>query len=317
MLRVAAVVVPFLLLVFGADRIFSEWLEILVLRSEHPFSQAYRGGMTADILIVGNSRADRHFPVEIVRAETGLIAANLSLGGISLESSEVLLRDFIRLNGKPKLVVVEVSNIVTSPCPVSDLRIYSARSEGIRAIDSRCDLSYAKAADVFHLLRFNNEMTFRVISSGSKGSPNRALMGVVPSEMLGRIPTTTLVNMPENIAALKRIRDFSDQLHINVLFLLTPTHPSRIARYTNLDTWKKDLCALTGDRLVDFMSEIQADRYFYDSVHLNRDGATQLVRHLAAEGFLGPIPGSRSDLGSPPGQSRGTMFLCRLPESSS
>ena len=102
-------VVTFLLLfvpaLFVGDRILGELCAWLVSKSNDRYVEVYEGRAKAEVLVIGNSRADNHFPPQMMSALLGERVVNLGLGGVSGMLAEVLLVDYVENNDPPKLLV--------------------------------------------------------------------------------------------------------------------------------------------------------------------------------------------------------------------
>ena len=74
-------------------REISKWNEII------------QGGIDADILIVGSSRALVHFDPRIIEEKTGMTCYNLGLDGSKYEAQNKVLELYLEKNQKPKILI--------------------------------------------------------------------------------------------------------------------------------------------------------------------------------------------------------------------
>src|SRR5690606_27714487 len=96
----------FLLILFTGDRLLSILIDkFIVSKSEFRYSKLYRGKAKADILIIGNSRGLSFYQPSI-EEETGLSVFNLSYNGLPTNLALVLFKDYLKVNGAPKLVII-------------------------------------------------------------------------------------------------------------------------------------------------------------------------------------------------------------------
>ena len=93
----------------AADRLFALGLERLLLASEFRFSELYRGGRTAEVVVIGNSRSVHSFYAPVLAERSCRTVLHLGFNGVTPRAAALLLGDYVRLNAAPRLVVVEAS----------------------------------------------------------------------------------------------------------------------------------------------------------------------------------------------------------------
>ena len=91
------------------------------------FNQAMQGRANADIVISGSSRAFRHYDPRILYRETGLTTFNLGRNASQIDVQFGVLKDYLRHNRKPRLVIQNLdlqSFILTRPGDIFDPSLY-------------------------------------------------------------------------------------------------------------------------------------------------------------------------------------------------
>jgi len=85
------------------------------------------GGVDADIIINGSSRALVHYDPRIIQQATGLSAYNLGMNGVQIDVQLAVLKAYLRLNRKPKLVIQNLESfsfVTTKPGEIYDPAAY-------------------------------------------------------------------------------------------------------------------------------------------------------------------------------------------------
>src|SRR5690606_27699493 len=101
--------VVFLSVLFISDRLLGYVLGEVSNKSSFRFSRLYGGDAGADILILGNSRGVNSFYQPDLENELGKKVFNMSYNGLRIDIARVLFEDYLALNQKPSMVVIEAS----------------------------------------------------------------------------------------------------------------------------------------------------------------------------------------------------------------
>jgi len=297
-------IVAFLVVLIAGDRLLALTLGGLMSQSRNRYVEFYEGRNEADILILGNSRADRHFVAKSIKREVGARTLNLGIGGVSMVSAEALLRDYVDRYGVPKLVVLEPSCLTTDPAVIGDMRLYGVYSPRIRELERRYAAEFYYAARVFHLIRFNNEMFFRVAQATVQEPKDRAVRNSIGDAALAVIGATApfaFKNHPENEDALRRVTEFAEERGIELRIALTPFLPELARRIQNLSSWTGEVSALSGDSHVwDYSAAVSDRALFSDGVHLNAEGTEVLLEAMLSSGFYEPAINPERGVPQPP-----------------
>jgi hypothetical protein len=276
---------------FAGDRLGAMALHQLLDQSKNRFVRLYNGGETNSIVIIGNSRADRHFPPSLLAAISGKSVLNLGLGSVTTLVSETLLADFIEHNGPPALVIVEPTNLAVENTGVSDLRLFATYSDRLRAIIKQQTPRLYWAGELSHLFRFNNPMLVRVLKNIRRAPGDRLLHATITPELLARLEgekPKPMINQLENEAALSRIVRLSKQHGFPLHMVIAPYLPGNGP--PNVDAWINQLRVRYGARVAiwNYANAIDGVEYFTDRLHLNAGGVARLLKLMQTDGALSP-----------------------------
>jgi len=296
--KVLKFVTIFVALLFVGDRLGAWGLQKLVARSQDRYVAMYEGRAKADILVLGNSRADNHFPPEMMNRALGVTTVNLGLGGVSEKLSEALMQDFIERNGTPKLIVLEATALEVDPTTIGDMMIFTSYSRRIAALlkESMPRLFYTMR--VFNLFQYNNEMLWRILYHVWNPPFDRVHRGTMTAALLEQIRKRSihLTNYADNEAALRRMLDYAQQRGVPVRIVIAPFLKDQFAKFTNFESWRAQVERLApGQKIWDYSHSFDNPALFRDSVHMNTVGTKQLLQVMIDDGFYGELPtGERS-----------------------
>lgn len=281
----------FCLVIFAGDRFIATMLQRIVSRSETRFSMIYRGGHEGSVVVLGNSRGVNAIYAPEVQKRIGVPTLNLSYNGLSMEVVEVLLQDYVKHNGKPGLVILEVSNLGDRSDVLNDLRIYRRFSKGLEELLQKKARQSAVLGRVSHLYNLNSELFIRSLYYCNKSDQfwiNR--YRILPSllETASKTPAKEMGLLPENSMAFSRILDLAREQGIPVRLLISPYLPGYAKKIQNLSDWVKRIQTLAGMEfhIWDYSQAIEDISGFADRVHLNEYGSGLLLNHLIHDGFF-------------------------------
>ena len=280
----------------AGDRIIASLLDKVVLRSQFRFSLLYNGGQKYDILIMGNSRGVNTFYAPAVQEATGKTTLNLSYNGMSADVAEALFMDYLDRNEKPKLLILEVSNVTHNIELLKELKLYATRSERLTNLFRKNNPNVAFWIEASHVFQFNDEMFLRALYYYQQSDQtwiNRYTINpaLLQSIQLGR--PEKLTALPENVAALRRIVNTAKIQHIGIRMVVGPYLPAYGSRLANLHGWAEEVeRAVASDIPVwDYSTAVKDTTAFADRLHLNYQGSLVLLKELLRDGlFEEPTP---------------------------
>ena len=289
-LRFATIIVALLLV---GDRLAAWGLQKLVARSQDRYVAMYEGRAKADILVLGNSRADNHFPPQMMTQALGATAVNLGLGGVSTALSEALMKDYIERNGAPRLIVLEATVLEVDPSVIGDMMIFTSYSPRIADLVKRNAPRLYYTMTVFKLFQYNNEMLWRILYHVWKAPFDRMHSGTMTPQLLAEIRRRGdyhMTSFAENEAALRRMVDYARQRDIPMRIVVTPYLKEQFGKFTNFPTWKAKVEGLArGQRVWDYSHSFDNPALFRDSEHMNSAGTTRLLQVMVHDGFYDEV----------------------------
>lgn len=92
-------------IIYGVDYFIWEGIKKSSYREISKWNEVIEGGIDAEILIVGSSRALVHFDPRIIEEKTGMTCYNLGLDGSKYEAQRKVLELYLEKNEKPKILI--------------------------------------------------------------------------------------------------------------------------------------------------------------------------------------------------------------------
>jgi len=309
-----------LAVVLAGDRGLSYVLDVLLLRSHSRYSRLYDGRAQADVVVIGNSRGVHSFHAPSMEKELGSTVVNLSYNALSAELAHVVLADYLERNGRPKLLVVEVSNIRVSPEVITELKPYTLHSERLTNVLKREQPTSYYATQVSHLFRLNGEMFFQNLRYLDGDDQNWILRHAMSQQLIDSVAQESDLPFPENMslppglseeeksskrqeyrelnmAALRAIVDLAQREGIDLRLVLAPYWPPFRHKITEWDDVVAQIQERAGPQtpIWDYSLALDDPGDFSDRVHPNLAGANKLLARMQSDGFFmeGAIPPPR------------------------
>lgn len=287
--RLIACVFLILGMVTAMDRTLAPALGSLLRHSQDRFIALYRPDTPpADVVILGNSRADNHFPADTVgRLACGGTAINLGMGGAPTVVSAALWDDYLERHPAPKLLILEPTAIEDDPAVLADAPMLAHYSPRIDALVRQADATQWAWNQAFHLLTFNSNQTLRLLAGMlSDTSRDRTLDGVMNAaqkNQLSRAPDEDWDMFPANLAALDRIIAAARTRGVAVAVVITPLYPPLARKIRNYDAFFATIAAHMppGVTVIDRRTAVTDKALFTDPLHINRTGVERLMAGLA------------------------------------
>lgn len=276
------------------DRLLAAVGELVVARSPDRFVQVYSDTHAADVLVFGNSRADRHFPATRLSKTLEQEVVNLGIGAESMALAEVLLRDYLDRGRAPNLIIIEITCLMANPERVGDMHFLGLFSDRIRDLTRTSRPPIYVASQFLRLTHFNSGMFYRALYAHLRPRADRlhaASIGAAALRQLREEPQRALRAHPANLAALERIvalaADRGVRLELVVAPYLAIFEDRR--RLEAVQNWVEDVHVQLGTdvSIRDYSELLSEPRYFRDSVHLNAAGVRQFIDRLITDGVFG------------------------------
>lgn len=300
-LRKAAVhSLALLIIVVAGDRLASLALSQPLTRSEFRFARVFRGGLDADVVVIGDSRGVTSIDVAQVEKLTGLRVFTFAYNAMPPSAGEALLAEYLQRNRPPRLCILEVTSAVESADLLSDLQAYAALSPRLASLYAAAHPTRARAGSLLTLLRFNNEIYLRTLYYLRRPDQDWANHGVMSAEDVARIrsaPAGALQARSENLDALERMVRMLEARHVEVRLFVGPYLPEY--RLPDLDRFVTLIAGRARLPVWNYARAMTGAANFADVLHLNDVGAAHLAARMAADNFFAPAATPRSAAAAP------------------
>lgn len=282
MIRLLAALGAILAMVFAMDRALATALGEVLRHSADRFISVYRPGEPASVVILGNSRADNHFPAADIGGIVCGTALNLGMGGAPTTVSDLLWHDYVERHGPPRLLLIEPTNVVDNPLALSDVPLLSYYSRRVDAFVRTVDATMWTSNRVFNTLVFNSNQTIRLALGMLHPTADRTLTGSLSPELKAQMeaaPEETMAGHPPNWEALDRIVATARAHGTRVAVVVAPYHPTYLRRVTNIDAFFEELKRRlpAGVPVIDARRTVEGDENFVDALHINQDGVRLML----------------------------------------
>ena len=107
-IKLLSISILFIGILFSVDYLIQEGLKTSNYREVSKWNEVITGGIEADILIVGSSRALVHYDCELIEAATGKKCYNLGFDGTLFEHQQLMLDLYLKNNKAPETLVWNV-----------------------------------------------------------------------------------------------------------------------------------------------------------------------------------------------------------------
>src|SRR5947209_120091 len=230
--------IALLLVVWAGDRLAARLLGQILRRSHFRFSEIERGGVDADIVVLGDSRGVTSFNApaadKILHRRTFSVCYN----GMATRIAEALLADYLDPNRPPRLVVIEVTSAVESMKLSPELRTYASLSPRLAALYAEQHPLSAKVGRLFNLLNYNSELYLRALYYLRRSDQDWANWSTMSPQEVARVRSVgpwTLEATQENLDALERMVRVLRSRNVEVRLLVGPYLPEYVAHLQQFD----------------------------------------------------------------------------------
>lgn len=291
--KAARFLLVFLVLLVVGDRVLAAFLNEAVRFSSLPLAKLYTGRGEADVLVLGNSRALRHFDEFRLAQSLGLRVSNLAVLGGSMETMSVILDDYIARYGPPKAVILEPSCTSFDNHHLRNMRFYARRSPGLRSILRRTAPTLARAGDLSHLFAFNGTSYLGVLHKAVSPYRQELFEGSVALDAVLPEGRPYFFNRTYNLNALDRTVEMVRRHGIHLEVVMSPVFPGFGATGNAFREWFSILSERVGKsgRLANYTDLRLPSSAFYDPVHLNKTGVAAFHDRLVEDGIIGRLRG--------------------------
>ncbi len=268
---------------FVGDRIGGKVLQFITKHSEFRYSRLYNGQAESDILLVGNSRGlvfYQPYIEEVTNAKT----FNVSYNGMHISLARVLMEDYLERHKTPKLILFELSMADYSDEKlIPGFALHAEASKGIDSLIFEYDPTVGWAGKVSHLYRYNSEVFHRSLYYLNKSDKFWLLDRKINDNVIAKLTDMEEVTFSlkeERQQELKRIVALAKKYNTEIRLVINPYFPAYAEKITNLEEWKSQVEALTGEKVHDYTRAIEDFKSFADYTHLNKYGSKMYIEQL-------------------------------------
>lgn len=277
----------FLLLLFGGDRLAGYFLQKQADNSQFRYSRLYRGDAEAEILLVGNSRGLAFYQPHI-EAVTGKKTFNLSYNGLPVDLAKVLVQDYLDRYTAPQKIIVDITLCDRANDKlIAGFLPYSGQSYRLDTLIHNKLPKVWQGGRLSVLFRCNNEVFQRALfyrnQTDENWLPDRAI-----SPKLADLAGKNSYDLDVHPYAIRQLREMVNAARtqgISVELVIGPYFPG--FKVKNLDALKLAAEQATGIPVRDYRYALNAPDMFSDFMHPNKKGSAVYMDLLKKDGVFG------------------------------
>ncbi|PYQ34197.1 MAG: hypothetical protein DMF57_06935 [Acidobacteria bacterium] len=288
-------------IVIAGDHVLAWVLHKVLMRSQFRYSRLYRGGNSADLIVLGDSRGVHSFYAPAIEEVTGLRAMNLSYNSMSPRIAEAILMDYVEHNRPPRMVVIEVTSSIVSGALASELQTYAGLSPRLAALYAEEHPVAAVAGRTFRLFPLNSGFFLEALHYMWQTDQDWIHRDAMPPALRTRPRNPwRLVPFADNVDALVRIVGLLHHRGIEVRLVIAPYGPSNVP--VNVTAYAALITRRAQTPVWNYVGAVTDPDEFADQVHLNERGSRVFLRMLQRDGAFGMTspPGSMTPFHSHP-----------------
>ncbi|MBL42394.1 MAG: hypothetical protein CMM49_07040 [Rhodospirillaceae bacterium] len=289
--KILIIIIIFSLFFIG-DRFLSLVISSLINFSSNQQAMLHSKKLEGNIIIIGNSRSYRSFDINFLEKKfNNRSVINLSNVGNPTIVSEVNLKNFNNLVGKPDIVIMEFSNLFNDEQAILNFRPFQGKNLYIDELINLYFPKYFLFGEIFHLFRFNSSHTILLLYKIINKSLNNKLYGntkfAIESVIEKNYKTKSFRHsriFEDNLNSFKNIISFCKKYNIDLKIVISPIFKND---FKNQKHKKIFLDLFPYINVFDF-SEIDSltKNDFYDINHLNSDGVDKFMQELENSTFF-------------------------------
>ena len=278
----------FLIVLFAGDRLLALGLDQAIHHSSLPYAKLYSGRGKADVLVLGNSRAFRHFDEKQLSRDLQLRVSNLALLGSSMEIMNGILNDYISRYGPPKALIIEASCMSADNEQIRNMRVFARHSQNLQNILKGVSPVLYYAGNVSNLFNFNGSMILNVFHKMVSPYSQQLLVGSASFDSARQGTRPYFFSRDSNSIALQKIVGTVSKYGIHTEVIISPVIGKLLTQDHQHKNWLSSIANIVADHghVTSYASMVLPRNAFYDPVHLNRAGAKLFFNTLLEEGII-------------------------------
>lgn len=277
----------FLILVICGDRLIAFTLGRIVGKTKSRYALLYSGQAKADVLVIGNSRGVSAFYTPTLSKNLNAKVINLSENGLSIALVRALLLDYLDNNSTPRLIVIEISNLISGEDAVKNFRMFYKSSARIRKLGKQYDSTGFLASRLIHLYSFNNALFWRTLAyrNGDQGWISHGVFSKTKELEIESLEFA--LPTEEQGETLKLLLKELAQMKIETRLVISPYPHAYRNHIENWSDWFAGLKNSAGDKpIYDYSMALPLNTDFSDKLHNNKQGSEKFGEILIQDGII-------------------------------
>ncbi|PZX49792.1 hypothetical protein LV84_04184 [Algoriphagus ratkowskyi] len=285
---------------FGIDQLIENGIKTSSYREISKWNEVIEGGINADRLIVGSSRALVQFDPKIIEEKTGQSCYNLGIDGSTYPAQRKIVELYLEKNKKPK--IIEWSIDFTTFENVEGIYrfeqfipfLHEPKIKEILAMNQNMDLSYLNIP----IARFDNNRTikYKGLLSKTRFKHTYPLLykGYRESEKSWNVPENQIEKLIGETSFeidMKMFDDFIDFVTslqtqgIEIRWVISPYFSSTELLFTNKKSIRNMLNKHADQLNIEFLDYSfdkisDQQNLFYNGTHMNKKGVSVFMIQL-------------------------------------
>lgn len=284
-MKKASILFLFILLFFLGDRLLSLILKELLKYSQLPIATLYSDRESPDIIILGNSRAMRHFDIKLIKEKTDKNISLIAFQAASLKFLKVLLEDYKKKKGVPKKIIIELSSLSSGDEQIQTKKfLYFFSDDFKKLLKEKYKFDYVTGS-IFNLFFFNSIDFFNILHKVLFRYEQKFLNTTITENDIKKFkekiykPYFFIKN--ENLESLLSIIK-NNKGQSEIFLIVSPFHKSFLQKNIELkDTiFYLNQIVEVRSNLINLSESINGDEFFSDVTHLNHNGAKEFTKKI-------------------------------------
>ncbi|MDG1689746.1 MAG: hypothetical protein P8I02_03075 [Flavobacteriales bacterium] len=257
-----------LILIYASDKIISGALDKLISKSKFRYINLFNEN--PEVYLIGNSRGVNSLLERKFKNDYEIDVLNLSYNGLT--PGEII--SLIQHINKKKLLLIEISSLLNQTSIRNDL----GRFNSIKNLRTKTFIG-----EIFNLVYFNNELTYRLIYYIFKSDKTWINKNIIDNISL-QYYKNNKVKESFTLRNFWYVKNELDKMNIDYLFYLAPIHHLKKRSIDNFEEINSTLKNNLGPRYLDISDLISFDKGFADLLHTNHNSVDLI--HESINNFL-------------------------------
>src|SRR5690606_35596438 len=216
---------------------------------------------------------------------------NMSYNGLRIDIARVLFEDYLALNQKPSMVVIEASMLTRAyPELAKELKPYVTSGNGIGSMLRELYPDVYRYSMISHVFRYNSEIFLRSLYYLGRDDQEWINEGVIDPAHERQLDGYRGISFEIDSVLLEELfameqRCLEDTIELRVI--IAPYLPAYARKIGNMETWKEAIdTRLRYGMVMDCSQCVEESENFADWVHLNRSGSRVLLDSLLKANYF-------------------------------